>query len=186
MVKDTPSKNLSQTSTNVDKTFENPCAGMSTSWTGRRWFVVMREGNRASRKMPMLTLVAVCGGLWRQRAVGKDARGRTIRTRLACEKRSERVGISAYDLLCGPRSVGTYRKKDPLVCIRRYRAPLIYTRTRIWFFYDNVPNGAITCNVCNCPCLDVPNGVECRDIPQRGPPPTVEISHTHPLLSFEF
>ena len=67
---------------------------------------MIREGDRASRKMPRLTLVVVCGGLWRQRAVGKDA---PIRTRLACEKRTERVGISVYDVVCGPHRVGMYR-----------------------------------------------------------------------------
>ena len=71
---------------NLDKprqTFGKPCAGTSTSWTGRGWSVLMREGDRASRKMPMLTVVTVCDGLATARSWKGCARKGSVCTR-AC------------------------------------------------------------------------------------------------------
>ena len=85
---------------------------MPTSWMGRMWSVAMHAGDRASRKMPMLTVVTVCDGLATARSWKGCASKELFAQGLACEKRSERVGISVFDLARGPHSVCEHRRSD--------------------------------------------------------------------------
>ena len=64
---------------------------------------------------PMLTVVTVCDGLATARSWKGCASKELFAQGLACEKRSERVGISVFDLPRGPHRVGIYRIPDPRV-----------------------------------------------------------------------
>ena len=86
VVKDTPSKNVGQTSTKPRQNLWKPlraCLPVGRVVVGS---VVMRAGDRASRKMHMLTVVAVCDGVTTARSWEGCARKGLFAQGLACEK----------------------------------------------------------------------------------------------------